>query len=379
VDNDEIVDKTTAANDLLAAALETLRGYGIAAATERREVRLGRTTADAIVRLGYGGQEVQYAVELKLGLRPKALGAVIHQLERHGEQGLLVADYVTPPMAEELRARKIPFVDAAGNAFLDQPPLFVWVKGEKPRLVAGAGRPAGRAFQASGLFSPFRNTAHTLQHSMFGPLDLIPFGAVERTDGTIAWPPAGDEVMAVIGYAEAAAGAMTLALPKHQKARVVSLPMLAVLKVPAWKDRHRFIQGKDAEDLQLILRRYPEAGSLAVLPDESEVLDHRAKVWRPYAYDARRYKDGVPRMRARSFLLFPCSWRHSERRGKVKGKPPHAHTNFAFRRPETLAALLDFDLTLFPVRTRRCSSRRPCASSPTRWPRASVRRRRRVH
>jgi predicted nucleotidyltransferase len=38
--------------------------------------------------------------------------------------------------------------------------------------------------------------------------------------------------------------------------------MLAVLKVLAWKDRHRFTQGKDAEDLQLILRRYLEAGNL---------------------------------------------------------------------------------------------------------------------
>jgi hypothetical protein len=145
------VDKATAARDLLAAALEKLEGYGITAVAKRQEVRLGKTTADAIVRLGYGGREVQYAVELKPGLRPEALGAVIHQLERHGEQGLLVADYVTPPMAEELRTRKIPFVDAAGNAFLDQPPLFVWVKGEKPRLIAGAGRPAGRAFRASGL------------------------------------------------------------------------------------------------------------------------------------------------------------------------------------------------------------------------------------
>jgi hypothetical protein len=76
---------------------------------------------------------------------------VLHQLERLGEQGLLVADHVTPPMAEELRARKIPFVDAAGNAFLDQPPLFVWVKGERPRATAGGGQPMGRAFQASGL------------------------------------------------------------------------------------------------------------------------------------------------------------------------------------------------------------------------------------
>jgi len=151
VDNAETVDKTTAETALLTAALERLRGYGIAVATDGRPVRLGKTQADAIVRLAYGGQEVQYAAELKPGLRPKALGAVIHQIERLGDQGLLVADYVTPPMAEELRARRIPFVDAAGNAFLDQPPLFVWVKGEKPRRIVGMDRVPGRTFQASGL------------------------------------------------------------------------------------------------------------------------------------------------------------------------------------------------------------------------------------
>jgi predicted nucleotidyltransferase len=124
------------------------------------------------------------------------------------------------------------------------------------------------ALLASGLFTPYRNTAHKLQHSKCGWVDLIPFGAVERDDGTIAWPPAGDEVMAVIGYAEAAAAAMPLVLPKNQIARVVSLPMLAVLKVLAWKDRHRFTQGKDAVDLLLILRRYLEAGNLDRLYSE---------------------------------------------------------------------------------------------------------------
>jgi len=118
------------------------------------------------------------------------------------------------------------------------------------------------ALLASGLFRPFRNAAHKLQHAKFGWVDLIPYGALERGDGTIAWPPAGDEVMAVIGYAEAASAAIAVALPRDQRARVVSLPMLAVLKVLAWKDRHRFTQGKDAVDLQLLLRRYLEAGNV---------------------------------------------------------------------------------------------------------------------
>jgi predicted nucleotidyltransferase len=119
-----------------------------------------------------------------------------------------------------------------------------------------------QALLASGLFSPSRNAAHKLQHARFGWVDLIPFGALEHSDGTIAWPPAGDEVMTIIGYVEAASAAITVALPDDQTARVISLPMLAVLKVLAWSDRHRFTQGKDAVDLQLILRRYLEAGNL---------------------------------------------------------------------------------------------------------------------
>lgn len=146
-----IVDKHTAAIKLLRAALARLRGYGITATLGAQEVKLGRTTADAIVHLGYGGQEARYAVELKTGLRPQMLGAVIHQIQRLGAQGLLVADYITPPMAEELRARKIAFIDTAGNAFIDQPPMFVWVKGEKRLDAAGVDRTAGRTFQATGL------------------------------------------------------------------------------------------------------------------------------------------------------------------------------------------------------------------------------------
>jgi predicted nucleotidyltransferase len=101
-----------------------------------------------------------------------------------------------------------------------------------------------------------------LRHGRFGWIDLIPFGAVERVDGTIAWPPSGDEVMEVLGYSEAHAAAIPIALPHSQTVQAVSLPILAVLKVLAWKNRHRTTQGKDAVDLALIMRRYLEAGNL---------------------------------------------------------------------------------------------------------------------
>jgi predicted nucleotidyltransferase len=121
---------------------------------------------------------------------------------------------------------------------------------------------------ASGLFEPARRATHKLRHPRLGWLDLIPFGAVERADGTIAWPPSGDEVMVVLGYGEAHAAAIETALPHDQRVRIVSLPMLAILKVLAWKDRHRRTQGKDAIDLALIMRRYLEAGNLDRLYSE---------------------------------------------------------------------------------------------------------------
>jgi len=145
---------------LLEAAMRTLRGYGVLADVENREVPLGRTHADALIRIGYGGHETLYAVEVKRGLRPATLGAVIHQIERFGEQGLLVADHVTPPMADALRARKIPFVDAAGNAYLERPPLLIWVRGHRPAALAAAERRGGRAFQASGLQVLFALICH---------------------------------------------------------------------------------------------------------------------------------------------------------------------------------------------------------------------------
>ena len=170
--------------DILTTALQRLKALGLDAEIDRREVQLGKTYADALIRIGHGGREATYAVELKRGLRPNGLGAVIHQLERLGQQGLLVADYVTPPMAEELRQRRIPFVDAAGNAFLDQPPLFVWVKGEKPRGATGGDTPKGRAFQASGLQVLFALICHP-EWVALPYREIAPRAGVAH--GTVGW------------------------------------------------------------------------------------------------------------------------------------------------------------------------------------------------
>jgi hypothetical protein len=110
----------------------------------------GHRRPDATLGLRFGGPELRYLAEVKRGLRPATLGAVIHQLRTYGGNPLLVADHVTPPLADALRAQGIEFIDAAGNAFLNHAPLLVFVKGQRPTEEAPALE-RGRAFQATGL------------------------------------------------------------------------------------------------------------------------------------------------------------------------------------------------------------------------------------
>jgi hypothetical protein len=43
-------------------------------------------------------------------------------------------------MAEQLRADGMEFIDAAGNAFLNQPPLYLFIKGNRPPEPPKQGR-----------------------------------------------------------------------------------------------------------------------------------------------------------------------------------------------------------------------------------------------
>ena len=118
------------------------------------------------------------------------------------------------------------------------------------------------AMFGSGKFIAKTPTLHKLVYvDLNVVIDLIPFGGVEDAKGNITWPPDNAEVMSLIGYREAHASAMTLLLPANQRVRMVSLPMLAVLKILAWIERHRIEPRKDSRDLDSILGNYLKAGN----------------------------------------------------------------------------------------------------------------------
>lgn len=113
---------------------------------------------DAWLRITKDGRHADYAVEVKRQVTPQTLGAAVAQLKHQAEMAkqppLLVTAHITPPMAERLTELNQQFVDAAGNAYLDAPGLFVLITGRKPAKRTLAGRPA-RAFTAAGIKTLF--------------------------------------------------------------------------------------------------------------------------------------------------------------------------------------------------------------------------------
>lgn len=135
---------------LLAQAFKVFEPVGLRFRILRPAALAGDRRADVWIGLRVGGRDMRYLAEVKRGLRPATLGAVIHQLRALEGDPLLVTDHVTPPLADAMRAEGVEFIDAAGNAFLNRPPVFVFVKGQRP--AEGVPAPEGRrAFRATGL------------------------------------------------------------------------------------------------------------------------------------------------------------------------------------------------------------------------------------
>lgn len=63
---------------------------------------------------------------------------------------VLATRYIPPEIAERLRVAGIQFIDTVGNAFIHEPPVLIWVKGNKPDKPDITPQ-AGRLFKGVGL------------------------------------------------------------------------------------------------------------------------------------------------------------------------------------------------------------------------------------
>lgn len=161
-----------------------------------------------------------------------------------------------------------------------------------------------KALIAGGEFTARPGPAlHRLRHRSGLPLDIVPFGGVERQDRTLAWPSDG-AVIDCFGVNEAFGASVTVLLPEGVPLKVAPVPALTVLKICAWRDRKHSRPRQDAPDLLLFLRRYMDCeGDRAASehPDlfEGDDYDHEEAGVRLLARDVAAFigRSGVERLR----------------------------------------------------------------------------------
>lgn len=130
-----------------------------------RQVRLIKNKPakpDRVIDACVDIQGIEYTVEVKKWAQHINFGALVYQLEELPGRKLLVADYINQQLAQRLQEAGIEFMDAAGNAYVNQPDTYIYIRGNKAaldgtgggtRVLAHRAQEAGtgRAFTAAGL------------------------------------------------------------------------------------------------------------------------------------------------------------------------------------------------------------------------------------
>jgi len=88
--------------------------------------------AHARLKIKIAGKETVYMVEVKTAITTAVMGIMVNQLRAQRLKWLLVAPYIPYGYAKTLREMGIPFIDTAGNAYIDEPPIHIDIQGRRP-------------------------------------------------------------------------------------------------------------------------------------------------------------------------------------------------------------------------------------------------------
>jgi len=134
--------------EVLEQALEAFqRSTGLPA------VILPDSETENIISISHKNVKYAFRANIKLNLTKAALTmtALDSTTEKSAvSKEILVARYITPQMSEHIKGLNIPFLDTAGNAYLNEGDFFVYVKGGKLKQTS-TQLPLKRPFKTAGL------------------------------------------------------------------------------------------------------------------------------------------------------------------------------------------------------------------------------------
>lgn len=129
------------------------------------DVETTRNNYDAILRI----KNIQFIVEAKTVMRTSNQGYILAQLEelrnRSNRPLVFIAEYISKEAAKQLKERRLNYIDIAGNAFINQGELMIYIEGRKRRSARLTNQ--SRAFQEAGVKIIFHllSEAENLQDS----------------------------------------------------------------------------------------------------------------------------------------------------------------------------------------------------------------------
>lgn len=144
--------KTNIKNEILEYALEALKKNIALPIVIEEETGETIQTLEAgwLLRLRVRDTELHFYAEVKTNITTAEIGMILFKKTEFPYPILLLTKHVTGRVAEQLKKNEIQFIDTAGNAYINQTPLYIFVKGNKPPDIFRQA-PLGRAFQPTGL------------------------------------------------------------------------------------------------------------------------------------------------------------------------------------------------------------------------------------
>lgn len=105
---------------------------------------------DRLIRIITGDKRIDYYVEEKTHFTDANRAMLLMYREKLDKPIMLIADYINPRQADRLKQDNLEFLDTAGNAFVNNAVMHIFVKGNRPDYLLRP-QPLDRAFNPAGL------------------------------------------------------------------------------------------------------------------------------------------------------------------------------------------------------------------------------------
>lgn len=105
---------------------------------------------DGLLKVRIENMDLFFCTEVKTLINKATIGFLLQQKDHLPHHQLLITKYISTDMAEVLRKNEIQFIDTAGNAYINNYPLYIFIKGNKMPDIFIKTLPK-RAFGLSGL------------------------------------------------------------------------------------------------------------------------------------------------------------------------------------------------------------------------------------